>query len=846
MAINFPNSPQVNDTYTEGNRSWTWNGTYWRATSATIGYVGSRGYSGSIGYSGSQGDPGRSVIILGSVSSSATLPSPYTGDIGDGYITQDTGHLWVWDGSQFYDVGQVAGYTGSLGYTGSRGALDAWTLIDANTTATSNARYIADTSNGQFTLTLPANPTIGYYVIVTDGAAWNDTPLLVDGNGETIEGYTDPISLDITGITVEFIWKPDNWEVTATLGVRGDLGYTGSQGPAGEFAALGYTGSAAALGALDQSLIPDADDTYDLGSADYKWRSLYVGTNTIYLGTAAISLDETSGALTVTTAEGDPITVGGASVEVSATAPADPSDGNMWLDSTSGNFSVYVGGGWLKVGPGGGGSASVEVSGTAPSSPDDGNMWMNDETGEFSVYVGGGWLTIAGGGAGGGGGTSYDEPSTSTGYFGLPVGTTAQRPGSAAAGMVRYNSTLGSVEIYNTTGWELIGGFVTVSSVTPTSFSGAAGTQFSIVGSSFVSGSVVKFIKQDLTEYTATTTTFVNSTELLATTPIDFTIADEPLAVKVVNPNGASGTKSNAIDCGSAPAFVTAAGSLGNIYDSSRSYLTHLNPTAPDPDGGSVTYSITAGSLPAGLSFNTANATFSGTADAVVNDVTSTFTVQAVDSVGNTNTREFSITVKAPVTEIYNVAGSYSWTAPTGINNITQLIMLGGGGGGNAGYQAWGHGGAGAGFVKATDVAVVSGDSYILNIGEGGLGAIAASVTVAGSNGENTTAFTNTAYGGQGGQTGGGGTGGTYQILNGTNDGSSNGSNGGTGSTSGGVGGTNGGGATYGTGAAAVGNYTPGNNATGNGNGASGGNSSQNWQGTRSGTGSGGLISITY
>jgi hypothetical protein len=39
-----------------------------------------------------------------------------------------------------------------------------------------------------------------------------------------------------------------------------------------------------------------------------------------------------------------------------------------------------------------------------------------------------------------------------TGYFTLPAGTTAQRPGSPTQGMTRYNTTLGYVEWYDTTG----------------------------------------------------------------------------------------------------------------------------------------------------------------------------------------------------------------------------------------------------------------------------------------------------------------------------------------------------------------------------------------------------------
>jgi hypothetical protein len=43
---------------------------------------------------------------------------------------------------------------------------------------------------------------------------------------------------------------------------------------------------------------------------------------------------------------------GGASVTVSATAPATPSQGDLWLDSESGDLNVYFGGAWGDVSPG--------------------------------------------------------------------------------------------------------------------------------------------------------------------------------------------------------------------------------------------------------------------------------------------------------------------------------------------------------------------------------------------------------------------------------------------------------------------------------------------------------------
>lgn len=46
-----------------------------------------------------------------------------------------------------------------------------------------------------------------------------------------------------------------------------------------------------------------------------------------------------------------------------------------------------------------------------------------------------------------------DKNNTSTGYFDLPSGTTAERPASPAAGYVRFNTTLSVVEIYTGTAW---------------------------------------------------------------------------------------------------------------------------------------------------------------------------------------------------------------------------------------------------------------------------------------------------------------------------------------------------------------------------------------------------------
>jgi hypothetical protein len=105
------------------------------------GYIGSDGATGPTGDTGPIGAPsnvtgptgiegptgtaGQSVKILGAVGTSTSLPgypSSYGGVIGDGYITNDTGHLWVWTGVSWSDVGNITGPQGPTGPIGDMGA----------------------------------------------------------------------------------------------------------------------------------------------------------------------------------------------------------------------------------------------------------------------------------------------------------------------------------------------------------------------------------------------------------------------------------------------------------------------------------------------------------------------------------------------------------------------------------------------------------------------------------------------------------------------------------------------------------------------------------------------------
>ena len=67
--------------------------------------------TGKPGPPGPKGDDGTSVNIVGSVPS-APAGLPPTAAPGDGYISDDTGHLWVWNGTVWSDVGSIQGPPG--------------------------------------------------------------------------------------------------------------------------------------------------------------------------------------------------------------------------------------------------------------------------------------------------------------------------------------------------------------------------------------------------------------------------------------------------------------------------------------------------------------------------------------------------------------------------------------------------------------------------------------------------------------------------------------------------------------------------------------------------------------
>jgi len=119
--------------------------------------------------------------------------------------------------------------------TGISGGI-AYTRHTANVTMAANEGVIADTSGGTFTVTLPASPTTGDTVVITDGGDWATTNLTVGRNGSTIEGDAADMTMDIGGVAVQFTYDGTTWQIYTQLGAAG--GNVVSEGDSPTFGGL--------------------------------------------------------------------------------------------------------------------------------------------------------------------------------------------------------------------------------------------------------------------------------------------------------------------------------------------------------------------------------------------------------------------------------------------------------------------------------------------------------------------------------------------------------------------------------------------------------------------------------
>ena len=252
--------------------------------------------------------------------------------------------------------------------------------------------------------------------------------------------------------------------------------------------------------------------------------------------------------------------------------------------------------------------------------------------------------------------------SDDTDFVKLPSGTTAQRPGSPVAGQFRFNTTINDAEVYDGNNWLRMG--VAPPTFTSVDYPGSAtaldpagGESLVINGTQFNTGITIT-----IGGATPSSITRNSSTQLTVTAPAK---TAGTYTLVITNTDGGTATAANAVSYNGIPAFTNAAGSLGSVDEDST---VNLSAAATEPDGGAITYAITSGALPTGLSLNSSTGAITGTAPSVSADTTSNFTVTATDNENQTASRAYSITVTNVLP-----SGNFNTVLYTG-NGSTQSI----------------------------------------------------------------------------------------------------------------------------------------------------------------------------
>jgi hypothetical protein len=120
MPIDFPNSPELDDTFTVGDQTWVWDGFVWRIsiTQGATGPTGPTGPSvtgptgptGPIGATGPTGSTGPTGALGPTGPTGALGPTGSTGPTGPIFQNVDGGSAnTVYGGSSIIDCGNSLG-----------------------------------------------------------------------------------------------------------------------------------------------------------------------------------------------------------------------------------------------------------------------------------------------------------------------------------------------------------------------------------------------------------------------------------------------------------------------------------------------------------------------------------------------------------------------------------------------------------------------------------------------------------------------------------------------------------------------------------------------------------------
>ena len=342
---------------------------------------------------------------------------------------------------------------------------------------------------------------------------------------------------------------------------------------------------------------------------------------------------------------------------------------------------------------------------------------------------------------------------------GIPFGNDAGRPANPGTGQLYSNGESSRLELYTVNGWQnIVQETPSVISISGTYLQSNSSNNITITGTNYVFGAIAYAVGSNNVEYPASTTTVSSSQEIVATFS-NLSILYEPYGVKVVNPSNLYGFLPAAFSINDSPVWSTSSGSLGSITGAGS---VSVSVSASDEESQSLTYSVSSGSLPSGLSLNTSSGAITGTVNEVLTTTAYNFTISVSDG-NNSVSRAFSYTLNAV-------------PAPTSV----ELLVVAGGGVGGAGH---GGGGGAGGFRTSSNHSITAGSPITVTVGAGGTGASYGSA--AGTNGSNSVFGSVSSTGG-----GRGGAQNSPNVLTNSSErnGTSGGSGGGGGNTTAGAG----------------------------------------------------------
>ena len=181
--------------------------------------------------------------------------------------------------------------------------------------------------------------------------------------------------------------------------------------------------------------------------------------------------------------------------------------------------------------------------------------------------------------------------------------------------------------------------FPTISSISPTVIENNA-TNVVITGTNFKDSSTPPTVDAINSStgaiVTANSVTFTSATSITAnfTLPVDGTYF-----LRVENSDGLAARSASALlTVSDAPAWTTAAGSLGTVANGGTINFTVAATNA-------TSFAVQSGALPGGASLNTSTGAITGTESGSTATTTFTFTIRATDAQGQTADRAFTITI---------------------------------------------------------------------------------------------------------------------------------------------------------------------------------------------------------